>query len=92
MSTVLKLKGDNGEVVSVEVPDNLMTSEQKQISQKLFGSDNDVSISEEEWGKIKDLRAHVRGNYDNTALIVRFDVTWVRIDEAALPFPGRVGR
>ena len=82
----LTLRGDDGVNVIVEIPRISMSDGQSSTVEKLFREGSPRSLSQEEWESIKDIRATARGDFGPSALIVRFDWKWVRIDEAALSF------
>lgn len=83
-SKQIKLRGDDGATVTLELPRNVRSGPHSKAIDKLFQSGGPKGLSQEEWESIRDLRAHVKGDIGETALIVRFDWRWVRIDEKAL--------
>ncbi|MGF1549843.1 MAG: hypothetical protein ACFBQW_04835 [Sphingomonadaceae bacterium] len=81
------MRGEDGADVRVFVPTGRMNEKQSRIVEKLFRSGGSASALErEEWESIRELRASVRPDVGQTALIVRFDCKWVRIDEQTLSF------
>lgn len=82
----LTLRGDDGVNVTVDMPRSDLSDDQSSAVGKLFREGSPRSLSREEWESIKDLRARARGDFGPSALIVRFDWKWVRIDEAGLSF------
>lgn len=80
----LKLRGDDGAAITVDLPASVRSGPHGETVAKLFAAGGPKGLSQEEWESIRDLRAHVKGDLGQTALIVRFDWKWVRIDERVL--------
>lgn len=84
--TKFQFVGDDGAEVSVDLSNMNISDDQVGILEKIATSGGPATLSREEWDKIKDLKAGVGGVPDETALIVRFDWTWVKIDERIRDF------
>jgi len=81
MTKNITLRGDDGSEVSVTLPTDNMTAEQENIAEKLFREGSPKNLTQDEWDAVRELKASVGGIDGPDALIVRFDWTWVRIDE-----------
>lgn len=76
----IRLTGDTGTVVEIDITNLDATEDQKAIVKKLL--ENDLStLAQSERDLIKDLKAYVGLENVTPALIVRLDAQWVRIDE-----------
>jgi hypothetical protein len=76
------IEGTTGTKVEIDVNKIRATPAQKKLVAKLLASGDLGTLSATEKNKIKSLKALVgTGMIDPKALIVRFDWTWVRIDE-----------
>ncbi|WP_447499863.1 hypothetical protein [Acinetobacter oleivorans] len=76
----IRLTGDTGTVIEIDITNLDATEEQKAIVTKLLS--NDLSaLDVYEKDLIKDLKAYVGLENVTPAFIVRFDAQWVRIDE-----------
>jgi hypothetical protein len=78
------IKHDDGTKVTVHLPQSVIDGPSGGIVARMVGADGPASITRDEWEKIKDIRVQAPGDIGQTALIVRFDMKWVRIDEAGL--------
>jgi hypothetical protein len=77
----IRLTGDTGTVIEIDVSALQATDEQKTVVQK-FISNGDLSVlNDKEKELIKDLKAYVGLGTVSPAFIVRFDTTWIKIDE-----------
>lgn len=78
----ITLDGPEGARVEIDLSKLKATAEQKKIVSKLLAAGELDALNAEERNKIKDLKATVGlGTPVFPALIVRFDLRWVRIDE-----------
>lgn len=84
--TKFQFVGDDGSEVSVDLSNMKLSDDQVGILEKIASDRGPAKLNREEWEKIKDLKAGIGGIPDETALIVRFDWTWVRIDERIRDF------
>jgi hypothetical protein len=77
----IRLKGDTGTIIEVDVTD-LEASNKQRAAIRKFLSAGDLSVlDKKERDLIKDLKAYVGLGTIAPMLVVRFDATWVRIDE-----------
>lgn len=77
----IRLKGDTGTVVEIDVSDLQATDDQKAAVKKFLSAGDLSVLSDKEKALIKDLKAYVGLGTVSPMLIVRFDAKWVRIDE-----------
>lgn len=81
---VITLAGDDGVLVTVNLPKSVTNGPHANVVHKLISSGGPSGLSRDEWEKVKDIRVHAKGDLGDAALIVRFDCKWVRIDEPKL--------
>ena len=78
----LMMEGEDGARAEIDLSTLRATDEQKEVVAKLLDTGDLEALSRDERNSIKDLKARFElGTPPDLALIVRFDCTWVRIDE-----------
>jgi len=77
----IRLIGDSGTIVEIDVSELKATEDQKEVVRKFLLSGDLNALDEKERNLIKDLKAYVGLGSVTPAFIVRFDTTWIKIDE-----------
>lgn len=77
----IRLIGDTGTVVEIDVSALKASEDQKKAVKKFLLSGDLNTLEEKERDLIKDLKAYVGLGSVTPAFIVRFDTTWIKIDE-----------
>lgn len=77
----IRLEGDTGTVIEIDVSNLQATDDQKAVVRKFLSAGDLSVLNAKEKALIKDLKAYVGLGTVTPMLIVRFDTTWVRIDE-----------
>ncbi|MBB5696465.1 hypothetical protein [Muricoccus pecuniae] len=86
MPRCVRLRSDDGCEVTVDLSNAQFSEEQSNIVGKLFLAGDHATLSRDEWEQIKDLKSIIKQPGGESDLIVRFDWTWVRIDEMTKNF------
>lgn len=77
----IRLSGDTGTIIEIDVANLQATEEQKAIVRKFLLSGDLSTLEKSERELIKDLKAYVGLGSVTPAFIVRFDSVWIKIDE-----------
>lgn len=81
-----KFSNSSGGEVAVDISKMKLEPEQQAILEQMAGTTPSSKITREQWEKIKDIKVNLGGVPGTQELIVRFDWTWVKIDERTLDF------
>lgn len=77
----IRLTGDTGTAIEVDISNLNATPDQKIALEKLLSSGDLNSLDQSERDLIKNLKAYVGLGTITPQFLVRFDTTWVKIDE-----------
>jgi hypothetical protein len=81
-----RFASDTGASVAVDLSKMNLNPDQVKVLRKIVKDSGPANLTRVEWESIKKIKAGVGGVPDSVALIVRFDWTWVRIDERLRDF------
>lgn len=82
----IQIVSPEGARVSVDLSGMKLRKDQQLALAKIISRGGPGGLTRKEWDSVKDLRARIGGAGADVALIVRFDLKWVRIDERGLDF------
>lgn len=81
-----KFSNDSGAEVSVDLSKMDLDCETMKILEKISEDNGPANLTLEQWQQIKDIKVGLGGIPGSQEFVVRFDWTWVKIDERTLNF------